>query len=412
MISEKEAELIIERLIQRVQKANIYFLKEIGNSVKQIRELTPSEAHKLVQMLKYGGTYEEIIREISKYTNLNIKEVEDIFEIYAKKDAQFSKKFFEYRNIPFESFIQNKALKQEKKTLIKLFQNQMYNYTRPNILGYTIKDLKGNVQFLGLKETYNRVLDEALVNVDEGIETFDSAMSNILKQIGGSGLKTIEYESGRSVRLDSVIRMHMQDGTTQIHNINQEAFGEQFKADGIEISVHEVPAPDHALVQGRQFRKEEFEKFQTDKDCKSYDGIEFPATSEETGYDRRSIGQYNCYHKIYPIIIGVSKPNYTNEQLQKIIDESQKEIEIDGKKYNKYQCSQIQRRLERQIREQKDIQILGKSSNNEEMIYDAQAKITQLTHKYKEVSDKAGLQMKIDRLQVEGYRKVATKNKK
>ena len=62
MISDEQVELIVERLINRTQKANTYFLQQIGNNIKKIKSLTPSKAQQLIQILKYNGTYEESCR--------------------------------------------------------------------------------------------------------------------------------------------------------------------------------------------------------------------------------------------------------------------------------------------------------------------------------------------------------------
>ena len=68
--------------------------------------------------------------------------------------------------------------------------------------------------------------------------------------------------------------------------------------------------------------------------------------------------------------------------------------------------SQIQRRLETSIRKQKDLQIIGRASGNKEIVENAQRKITELTHKYKQVSDISGLPYKRDRLRVSNYKRV------
>ena len=86
---------------------------------------------------------------------------------------------------------------------------------------------------------------------------------------------------------------------------------------------------------------------------------------------------------------------------------SQQKIKIDGKEYTKYECTQLQRNLERRIREQKDIQILGRTSKNKTLIDKSQLKITQLTNKYKEISDISNLPTKMNRLKVSGYKRVA-----
>ena len=98
MINESQIEFLTERLVERINKANIFFYKKIGSALKQIKELTPSQAHQLVQILKYGGNYEEIVRQIAKYTDLNIQDIDNIFNSYAKTDQLFYEKFYKYRN--------------------------------------------------------------------------------------------------------------------------------------------------------------------------------------------------------------------------------------------------------------------------------------------------------------------------
>lgn len=407
-ITEQQIEQIVEKLVDRIEFANTYFLQSIGSSVGKIKELTPSQAQKLVQILKYGGKYEDIIRELAKYTDLNIKDIDEIFKQYAIKDQLFYEQFYKYRNIPFVSYEENKALQKQTQALAKIVKNEMYNFTRTNVLGYTIRDLDGRPQFIGLKETYKRVLDEALLNVGQGKETFDTAMTRILKDIGGSGLKTVEYESGRSMRLDSAVRMNLKSGLRELHNENQKIIGEEIDADGVEISVHGNPAPDHAEAQGHQFSNKEYEKLNSGKQAKDYKGKIITLDHDgKNGY--RPISELNCYHYIFSIVLGVNKPEYTDEELQQIIEDNEKGFEFEGKHYSNYEGTQIQRLLERKIREQKDIQILAKASDNKYLVGEAQSKITILTNKYNELSKASNLPTKKQRLRVSNYRRTKVK---
>ncbi len=172
MISEEQAELLVERLIRRIEQANIYYLEKIGSSIKRLKNLTPSQAQKIVQILKYGGSYDDIVRKIAKYTNLNIKDIDDIFSQYAKKDRDFYRDLYKYRNIPFDESL---PLRTYRNALTQLVKTEMYDFTRSNVIGYTI-----NKQFYNLRDTYNKLLDDALLNVGQGKETFDSAMRSIL----------------------------------------------------------------------------------------------------------------------------------------------------------------------------------------------------------------------------------------
>jgi hypothetical protein len=401
MITEEQIDLLVEKLIKRVQEANTYFLKNIGRKVKKIGMLKPTEAQQLVQILKYGGSYEEIIKTIAKYTGLTIKDIDEIFKAYAKKDQLFYKQFYQYRNIPFVPYEENITLKRQTEALANIVKNEAYNFMRSNVLGYTI-----NGEFKGLRETYNELLDTALLNVGQGKETYEAGVANILKEIGGSGLKTIEYESGRSIRLDSAVRMHLKGRLRELHNENQKLLGEEFGADGVEISVHANPAPDHEESQGRQFSKEEYEKLNAGFEAKDYKGHIYTLDHDGNG-SYRPISEMNCFHRIFSIILGVSRPVKTDEELQQIRDENNKGFELDGKHYTNYQGTQLQRSLERKIREQKDIQILAKSADNKELIAESQSNITALTKKYKELAEISGLPTKAERLRVSGYKKVA-----
>ena len=425
-ITEEEIELLVERLVNRIEEANTYFLMKMGANIGKIRELTPTEAHQLVQILKYGGSYEEIVKEIAKYTNMNVKDIDKIFSSYAKKDQQFYKQFYKYRKKPFVEYAKNKALKTQTEALANIVKNEMYNFTRANVLGYTIRDIKGRPQFVGLRETYNRVLDEALVNVGTGKETFDSAMTRIMKDIGGSGLKTIEYESGRSVRLDSAVRMHLKSRLRELHNENQKIFGEEIGANMLEVSHHSNSAPDHIdTVDGKQFARIDVIREQIkngiEKEIKLEDIQGNRVKVKGKWYDdfdtinnnlARPVSELNCYHYVFSGILGISKPEFTTKELQEDKERNLKGCEIDGKHYTLYEASQLQRQLERQIRQQKDIQILGKSSNNLELISDSQSKITILTRKYKEVCDISGLPYKVKRLSVAGYKRTSVKKLK
>lgn len=411
MPEERATELIIERLTNRVDEANTLFLKEMGAVIKKIKELTPSEAHKLVQMLKYGDNYDKIVKQISKYTDLNVRDIDEIFANYAKKDLNFSQNFYRYRNIPFTPYEQNTAIKMQTEALAQVVKNQVYNFSRSNVLGYSVKDDQGNLLFEGLKQTYNDLLDTALMNVSQGKETFDSSMSRIMQSIGESGLKTLDFESGRSIRLDSAIRMHLRGKLRELQNENQKLIGDQIDFDGWEISVHENPALDHQDAQGRQFRIDEYEKLQTIGVAKDYKGKEINLhldrkTTQSTAVSFRPISEYNCYHIATAIVLGVSEPRYTDKQLQEIIDRNNKGFDFEGKHYTMYEGSQLQRQIETEIRKQKDLQIFAKSADNQELIAKSQGKITALLNKYDKLNKASGLKPKLNRLRVEGYRKV------
>lgn len=410
MLSDEILEKVIARLTNRIEQGNTYVLEQIGKSIKEIGTLSPSKAQQLGQLIKYGGNYNKITKKLAEITKMNVKDIKKIFDEVAKNDYQFSKQFYDYRGKQFIPYEQNKALKTQVEALANTTAKEYVNLSRT--LAFA-EQINGKTVYTPLARAYQRVIDKAILNVVQGKNTFQKEMYSTIKELSSSGLKTIDYGTGKAMRLDSAVRMQMRGALRNLHNETQQIIGKEFDADGVEISVHLNPAPDHAEVQGRQFSTKrptpnelsEFEKFQNDQDARSYDGRLFPAEFE--GHDRRAISQYNCYHYTFAIILGVNKPEYSKERLQKIINDNQKGFEYEGKHYTNYEGTQLQRALETEIRKAKDEQITARAAGIPEDISNAQKRITMLTNKYKELSKISGLGTKMDRLRVSGYKRVA-----
>ena len=406
MLSDEVIDKVVERLVERMESANTFILKKIGENIKLLKSLTPTEARQMIQILRYGGDFDKILKELQKITNLNVKDIYEIFEEVAKNDYNFAKQFYDYRKKPFIPFEKNETLKKQINALAKISAGDYINLTNTRAIGFTVKDLNGRSVFKRLDKAYVDILDEAVLDISQGKETFGVVLNRMIKQFGESGLKTMDYESGRSIRLDSAIRMNIKGALRALHNEIQQELGEEFDADGVEISVHSNPAPDHEEVQGHQFSNEEFEKFQNDLDSVDYYGEIF--TADYNGKDRRAISQYNCYHYVFSIVLGVNRPQYSSEQLRQIIEDNNKGFELDGKHYTNYEGTQLQRALERKIREQKDIQIMARESGNNELVESSQKNITDLSRKYKELSEISKLPTKLQRMRVSGYKRVKT----
>lgn len=279
------------------------------------------------------------------------------------------------------------------KSLATITADMYRNISNTSVIGF-VQD----GTFKQLQQVYQDTIDKAILSISQGKQDFYSSMRQTLKELGGSGL--VQYESGRTRRLDSAVRMNILDGMRALNNETSRRFGEEYNADGIEISVHSKPAPDHADIQGKQFSIEEYDKLENGEIATDYQGNKYD------GADKRHIGEYNCYHKIFSIVLGVSKPEYTDKQLQEIQESNLKGFEFEGKHYSLYEGSQLCRRVELEIRKAKDTQILAKASGDDELVEQSQNKIRLLTSKYNDLCKASGLQPKKIRMQVAGYKRI------
>lgn len=75
---------------------------------------------------------------------------------------------------------------------------------------------------------------------------------------------------------------------------------------------------------------------------------EYPDFFKSTGYGTgEGLCGWNCRHSFFPFYPGISQPHYTAEALAAL---NEKSVEYQGKKYTRYEISQMQRALERQVR--------------------------------------------------------------
>lgn len=387
MLNEQITERLTERLVSRIESINSYILQQIGKQILTVGSLTPTKAYEVINILKYGGDYDKIINELARITNMNIQDIFNIFEEVAKYDYNLARELYEYRNIKYIPYEENIALQQRINAMARATANTYLNLS--GTLGFNLGG-----QHRTIRDTYVRVIDEAIYSL--GTMSYNEVMKKTIKELGTSGIRTrvtgtkvVDYESGYSRRLDSSVRMNIMDAIGNLHNEVQRIIGEEVKTDGIEISVHENPAKDHEEYQGKQYSNEEYQEL--NKKLK------------------RPISTKNCNHYIFSIILGVSEPRYTEEELQGFIDRNNKGFELDGKHYTNYEGTQLQRRIESEIRTQKDIHTIAKASGKNEEIAESQIKIRQLSKKYKKLSDVSGLPTKMQRLQVEGFKRVNLK---
>lgn len=377
-LNDEVIEKLTERLVTRAERVNTIILTEIAECLNQIQDLTPSKARQLAQVLKYGGNYERILRKLTELTDMSLEDVEEIVEEVAKQNYQFAEQFYKYRNIDYIPYEKNIELQNQVKELAKITANSFFNISRTEALGFYTEDLQGNRIMQGLRSTYVNAIDEAVLSVSQGKSNVQENIYRICKDLGTNGVKSVEWSSGYHRRLDSQVRMNIMDSIRDISNTLQEQFGKEYGADGVEITVHENPAPDHQDMQGHQYSISQFNTLNNSL--------------------KRHISECNCYHRTFYIVLGVSLPLYTESQLKGILEANRDGFEFEGKHYTNYEGAQLQRRLETAIRKQKDIRKMAQITNNDKLKTESNTKINQLLVKYNELNKISNLKPKIARL--------------
>jgi hypothetical protein len=383
MINQNKIDIISEKIYNRYNKYNTKVLKELGSVINKFSTIEIDEAYSLEEELYNSTIINQLLNELNEIDKKTKKDMDTLCEIVALSYLNSYKKYYKDKNIKFINYKDDKKINKQINKIVK-------NIPKSKNIGFVYEDEKGKKVYNDLRKTYNNLIDKAVKEVSTGKMDYQSAMRKISKQLADSGVnihKTkLGYKSGYNRRLDSSIRQSVLDGVRDVNKAMRDKIAKELKTDGVEVSAHELCAEDHLEIQGRIFSNEEFEK--------------------ENGELARHIGEYNCKHDVIPVILGVNTPSYTDEMLEQYKEESLSKVEYRGKTYTKYEATQIQRRLETEIRKQKDRQIISKASNDKIEVGKAQQKITQLTTEYSNFSKNAGLNTYKERLSVSGYRRV------
>ena len=386
----EKLDVILERFYQRFNKYNTKVLKKIGEAIKKIGEVSPSEAYQIGQQLKMGIEIDDLLEELSRLSGKSVLEVDKLLEHVAEENVDFSEKYYKAKGKDFVTYQNDEGLQRYVDTIKQETYETFKNLSKSTNIGFTFKDSNNNVIFKPFKTAYRDIVDEAIYNVTSGVKDYQSAMRNTINQLADSGVKIHEakvtYKSGYNRRIDSSVRQNILEGVRKVNIGIQERIGEEIGADGVEISVHFPCAEDHLEVQGRQYSKKAFEIVNGNLD--------------------RPIGEYNCRHFIFSIISGIDEPQYSKYALTQMKRRNNETVEYEGKTYNKYEATQLQRKIETEVRKQKDRQIIARASGNMEDVAKAQEKIGQLTKKYNDFSNLADLPTYKNRMTVTGYRKV------
>lgn len=399
MLNDNAIDSLIQPIIDRQEHINIFVLTTIANKVREIGTLSPSDIKRLKLLVSMGADIRLMNNKLAELSNLQIRDTKALIKKVAIEAHLDAKPLYDYRHKSFIPYEKNGKLQQYVKAVSKQTAGTFTNLSKSKATGFLVRDLKNPTQmkFQSIDDTYKSVIDEAIQSVNSGVD-YRVAMRRVMKQLVNSGIRRLSWESGYTQRLDTVVRRNLLEGIRAINQLIENENGKILNADGKELSAHANCAPDHEPFQGHIFTNEEFDKLQSSSAFTDIDKQKFAPVA-------RVIGEYNCRHIAYSVIIGVSKPRYTKEQLQQMIADNHKGYTFpNGEHKTLYECTQIQRQLETKIRYAKDEQLTMKAANDKEAAKIARYKVLKYTKELKVFSKNCGLRVSKDRYSVSGYR--------
>lgn len=402
MLSDDAINKLVQPIADRQEEINTFVISTIATKVGEIGALSPSDINKLKILASVGADIKRINAELAKLLSIQVRDIKAIIKEVAINSHLDAKPLYDYRHKSFIPYEKNTKLQQIVTAIGNTTANEYTNLSNSKAIGFLIRDFKNptKLKFQSINVAYKSIIDEAVQASVSGVLDYRTAMRRALKQLADSGIRRIYWDSGYTQRLDTAVRRNVLEGIRSVQQAIEDENGKKINATGKELSVHINCALDHEPFQGHQFTNEEFDKLQNNESFVDVNNIRFDAVD-------RIIGQYNCRHIATSIIVGVSKPRYTQKQLTELIKKNHDGYTLpNGKHMSLYECTQIQRQFETKIRYAKDEQIVMQKAGDIKAAKLARQKVLRYTKEYQTFSKDCGLPTYKDRIEVTGYRAI------
>lgn len=352
-------------------------MQDVVRRIRKTGEITSTADYQLERMRILGNSSEYIESELSELLNASYAEVWELYDKVLEKEYVRNKDLYEQINAVYVPYEESEILQGWTAAIIKQTEGELKNLTRS--LGFSLVYSGGKRVFTPFSEYYQEYLDKACMDIVTGAFDYNTVLRRVVTEMTNSGIRTVDYASGRSNRIDVAARRAVLTGVHQLSAKINEQVASDLGTDSYEVTWHSGHRPEHWWG-GRVYTKKQL--------------VNVCRLGEVDG-----LCGANCRHSYYAFFPGISVRTYTDEQLAEMEAKEQKTRVWNGKEYNAYQATQKQRQMETAMRAQREkVGLLkeGKADSDEIML--ARCKYQGQLDEYARFSKKMGLKQQRERI--------------
>lgn len=390
MFTPTEIEALPSAMEQLYRSLQLNIMSDLTERLKANgEEITSAADWQINRLYELGVSKDEIDSLIQSTLNVSDAEIDRIYDEVVKSGYARNEELYKGKGKEYIPYAENKQLQQ----LVKAVKNQTKSEYR-NItgsLGFAVRNADNTLSFTPLADFYQRTLDNGLMQIASGAVDYNTVLKRAVKAMTDSGLRTVDYASGWSNRVDVAVRRALMTGFNQVVAKVNEDNAEQLGTEYFEVSYHRGARPTHQVWQGRVYSKKELETV-----C---------GLGTVTG-----LCGANCYHSYSPFMKGIDTPTYSEEELDHMNEEENTPKEYNGKEYTAYEAQQRQRRLETAMRaDRQKIELLTQGGADDDTITGAKVRYFQRQDEYVKFSKAMNLPQQWERITVDGKNALGSK---
>lgn len=388
-----------DRMIELYRQLEDYIFKDIAYRLLKSQSVSGTADRLIWKLEQMGESRVEIMNKLSKLTGLSKRELKELLQDAVITSWNDDLSTFNQIGINIVNPLENQAVMSIMNAEYQKCQGELDNLTRTTMNQAQV-DL-------------TRMLDEAEMRVASGVQSYSSAVCEILDNYAKKGM-VVEYPTGTHRSLEAAVRCCV---VTSMNQTSAQITNQYILEGGIEyvlVSAHlgaRIQQPGQPYLAGHENWQGKVYRIRGSEPG-------YPNLLEMTGYDIGENGAgkvvnplglhgYNCRHSHQPWDKALKNP-YVDEKGKSTIDTE------ESRKL--YQNQQKQRAMERSIRatkrrllmKQQEIDLVAETDVKEilQNDYDKLAyKLREQNKAYNEFCTGNDLQKQSDRLKVAGYKR-------
>lgn len=388
-----------DRMIELYRQLEDYIFKDIAYRLLKSQSVSGTADRLIWKLEQMGESRAEIMNKLSKLTGLSKRELKELLQDAVITSWNDDLSTFNQIGINIVNPLENQAVMSVMNAEYQKCQGELNNLTRTTMNQAQV-DL-------------TRMLDEAEMRVASGVQSYSSAVCEILDNYAKKGM-VVEYPTGTHRSLEAAVRCCV---VTSMNQTSAQITNQYILEGGIEyvlVSAHlgaRIQQPGQPYLAGHENWQGKVYRIRGSEPG-------YPNLLEMTGYDIGENGAgkvvnplglhgYNCRHSHQPWDKALKNP-YVDENGKSTIDTE------ESRKL--YQNQQKQRAMERSIRatkrrllmKQQEIDLVAETDVKEilQNDYDKLAyKLREQNKAYNEFCTENDLQKQSDRLKVAGYKR-------
>lgn len=388
-----------DRMIELYRQLEDYIFKDIAYRLLESQSVSGTADRLIWKLEQMGESRAEIMNKLSKLTGLSKRELKELLQDAVITSWNDDLSTFNQIGINIVNPLENQAVMSVMNAEYQKCQGELDNLTRTTMNQAQV-DL-------------TRMLDEAEMRVASGVQSYSSAVCEILDNYAKKGM-VVEYPTGTHRSLEAAVRCCV---VTSMNQTSAQITNQYILEGGIKyvlVSAHlgaRIQQPGQPYLAGHENWQGKVYRIRGSEPG-------YPNLLEMTGYDIGENGAgkvvnplglhgYNCRHSHQPWDKALKNP-YVDENGKSTIDTE------ESRKL--YQNQQKQRAMERSIRatkrrllmKQQEIDLVAETDVKEilQNDYDKLAyKLREQNKAYNEFCTENDLQKQSDRLKVAGYKR-------